>query len=990
MSLIVPNADRRGSLWRRWDPHVHLPGTLLNDQFSDLTIEQALDTLASREPSIEVIGVTDYFTTASFRRALHAWEAGAGGSIRTLFPNVELRLDVPTTRGTGVNLHLLCPGDEVDGLDRFLGSLEFSWNDRLFRADAPGLIELGRKFTKDPELDPAVAMREGARQFKVTFEALRKQFQGDGWAKEHCLVAVAGGQGDGSSGVRVKDRSFEARRQSIEAFANIIFSSNPQQVAFWLGKGADSPAHLRDLYGGMKPCLHGSDAHNTASLGSPAADRFTWLKGDPSFETLRMACLAPESRFHIGARPPTAGQGHGRILCVSVDSPGWFANGDVPINAGLVAIIGAKGSGKTALADLIAVGAGSEQPFHNDASFIRRAGRLLDGLQAEVSWSHGETTTRDLSPNLSNGDDAGRPVRYLSQQFVEKLCASDGVSDDLLHEIERVVFNAWPVDDRQGATTFSDLLQIRLGAAKRRQDAELTAIAELSESITGQRVLKESLPKLVAERDERLRRLKVLATETDGLTKIGGPFNANRVSLVSAAVEERQQQLQSIDRQLTDLLALSEEVRLDRERFKHHASRLREQHAHVRLEDKEWAAFNAGFVGDVDAILSAVLARARALRSTIAGETDSQDPVAPLDGLNSQALLDRPLAELRADQKRLQHLVGLDEQRTKQLVKLNEQATDVRAKLAKLDDEIVRANEAEGRVDELTERRLANYAAYFNALLEEEGELRELYAPIGDLLKTSGPSVAKLRFSVRRKVDIDRWAEAGESLLDLRTAGIFRGVGELAKVARLELAHAWEAGDGKEAADAIRSFSAKHSSELRREANIRADDSTAYREWERNVARWLYAADHVTLSYSLEYDGLDIGRLSPGSRGIVLLLLYLAVDQEETDPLIIDQPEENLDPESVYSELVDLFRQASSRRQVIMVTHNANLVVNTDVDQVIVARCGSLEEGRLPELRYLSGGLEQHTVRKAVCEVLEGGAEAFRQRARRLRIDLRT
>jgi len=150
----------------------------------------------------------------------------------------------------------------------------------------------------------------------------------------------------------------------------------------------------------------------------------------------------------------------------------------------------------------------------------------------------------------------------------------------------------------------------------------------------------------------------------------------------------------------------------------------------------------------------------------------------------------------------------------------------------------------------------------------------------------------------------------------------------------------------------------------------------------------MYSTDHITLRYSLEYDGLSIERLSPGSRGIVLLLLYLAVDQEETDPLIIDQPEENLDPESVYTELVKLFQNASRRRQIIMVTHNANLVVNTDVDQVIVARCGSLQEGRLPELRYQSGGLENPEIRQSVCEVLEGGAEAFRQRARRLGLDL--
>jgi predicted ATPase len=121
-------------------------------------------------------------------------------------------------------------------------------------------------------------------------------------------------------------------------------------------------------------------------------------------------------------------------------------------------------------------------------------------------------------------------------------------------------------------------------------------------------------------------------------------------------------------------------------------------------------------------------------------------------------------------------------------------------------------------------------------------------------------------------------------------------------------------------------------------------------------------------------------------RGIVLLLLYLAVDRTESEPLIIDQPEENLDPESVYTELVLLFREASRRRQIIMVTHNANLVVNTDVDQVLVAHCEGYEEGRLPILTYSSGGLEEAEIRQHVCEVLEGGAEAFRQRALRLRL----
>jgi energy-coupling factor transporter ATP-binding protein EcfA2 len=198
----------------------------------------------------------------------------------------------------------------------------------------------------------------------------------------------------------------------------------------------------------------------------------------------------------------------------------------------------------------------------------------------------------------------------------------------------------------------------------------------------------------------------------------------------------------------------------------------------------------------------------------------------------------------------------------------------------------------------------------------------------------------------------------------------------------------WSAGDGASTAAALAQFAASYTRGIRQHCNVDPNDEDDYRRWETDVSRWLYSAEHVTLAYSLEYDGLDIRRLSPGTRGIVLLLLYLAVDTRETVPLIIDQPEENLDPESIYTELVALFRSAARRRQVIMVTHNANLVVNSEVDQVIVARCGSLEMNRLPELRYESGGLEDPSIRSAVCRVLEGGEAAFRERARRLRVEL--
>jgi hypothetical protein len=980
-------SNPQGSSWRRWDPHVHFPGTLRNDQFQGTTVEQALQILAAREPRIEAVGVTDYCTTDLFRRVLAAWHAGAGQPISLLFVNVELRLDIPTTKQSPVNIHLLCAAEEVDNLDRFLGLLSFTSAGRRFSATRAGLIDLGRSFRRDPKLDEDSALGIGALQFKVNFDELQDTFFNDSWARESCLVAVPGGEKDGASGVRAADGSFEARRQSIEAFAHIVFSGSGKQAEYWLGRGRDSLAELEQIYRGPKPCLHGCDAHDEASLGVPKLDRFTWLKGDPSFETLRMACLAPDSRALIGPVLPTIGRGPARITRLSVTGANWFAPSTVALNPGLVAIIGARGSGKTALLDVVAVGAGCDAPFSTPASFVVRAGALLRGCSVEVGWSDGRTLTNELAPPGPQDPAGEYAVRYLSQQFVEKLCAADGVSDELLLEIERVVFNAWPVEDRQGASRFQDLLHIRLEGARARQQGELTTIAHTSEEISEQRQLRRTLPKKLRERQAEEGNLPELQKQVVELTGQATSGAASRLAAVTQALTSQQREAQAISRRLTALDALLTAVRVARQStFPQMAAEYRSKYAPADLSTTEWATFEPTFPGDVDTVIVQAVARARAAQSTTVGEAGAQLAAATLDDVAAEDLPRRTVVELRAECRRLQSSVGLDATRARQLQQASEGVARVQTRIGVLNDEIALASGADQRISELETMRATAYVAYFDALLEEESELRDLYRPLSELIATSTGSVARLRFSVQRDVGVDEWARRGEALLDLRTAGAFHGVGELAKVARTELLPAWEAGDGTRAAEAVKGFSQTYSESLRQQGNVRGDDLQARREWDRRISRWLYSADHIRLRYRLEYDGVDIALLSPGTRGIVLLLLYLAIDQDESVPLIVDQPEENLDPESVYTELVGLFRRASERRQVIMVTHNANLVVNTDVDQVVVAHISAMQPGGLPRLEYTSGGLENASIRKAVCDILEGGEEAFRQRARRLRV----
>jgi hypothetical protein len=256
-------------------------------------------------------------------------------------------------------------------------------------------------------------------------------------------------------------------------------------------------------------------------------------------------------------------------------------------------------------------------------------------------------------------------------------------------------------------------------------------------------------------------------------------------------------------------------------------------------------------------------------------------------------------------------------------------------------------------------------------------------------LTGSSGTLRKLSFSVSRIVDTVGWSHfAEQELIDCRKSGPFYGLGSLLKAANSELKPAWENGSAAEIQDAMARFIAKYWKDILAHAPYVPAEKQEFREWSKQFAHWVFSTDHISVRYGISYDGVDIQNLSPGTRGIVLLLLYLALDDVDDRPLIIDQPEENLDPKSVFDELVPLFVTAKTKRQVIMVTHNANLVINTDADQIIIADAGAHPTHGLPMISYVAGGLEDAVIRKAVCDILEGGEDAFRERARRLRVRL--
>ena len=140
---------------------------------------------------------------------------------------------------------------------------------------------------------------------------------------------------------------------------------------------------------------------------------------------------------------------------------------------------------------------------------------------------------------------------------------------------------------------------------------------------------------------------------------------------------------------------------------------------------------------------------------------------------------------------------------------------------------------------------------------------------------------------------------------------------------------------------------------------------------------YLFGLSYLNPKYDLRVDQKDLNELSPGERGGLLLIFYLVLDKQDT-PLIIDQPEDNLDNKSVYEILVRFLKQAKKRRQIILVTHNPNLAIVSDSEQIIHVSIDK-RDGRY-DFDFYSGSIESPRVNRAVVDILEGTLPAFDNR----------
>ena len=275
---------------------------------------------------------------------------------------------------------------------------------------------------------------------------------------------------------------------------------------------------------------------------------------------------------------------------------------------------------------------------------------------------------------------------------------------------------------------------------------------------------------------------------------------------------------------------------------------------------------------------------------------------------------------------------------------------------------------------ELQQRRIEITSNIFCVLSEQRENRELLFQPVQELIKNN--SLIREGYKLQFKAELGCTADfISNQLFSLikQNSGEFRGEQEsLATIKLLTDKHDLNDKEG------LLDFISELHDKLEGSASGEVGITSLLRKdkLSNEVYDFLFSLKFIQPRYTLLFQDAHIEQLSPGQRGALLLIFYLLVDKGNS-PIILDQPEENLDNETIVSLLVPVLTEAKKIRQIIMVTHNPNLAVVCDAEQII--HC-EFDRKNNSKITYTSGSIECSTINNKVVDVLEGTMPAFNNR----------
>jgi len=1016
----------RGSEWRQWDLHIHSPASFHwdgqrfdadpNSRSNVSLVDEMIAALNAAEPA--VFALMDYWTFEGWfalKRRLR--EPGAPKLNKTVFPGIELRLAAPTT--CRLNAHVLF-SDEVadqDLLD-FRSALQVEIVGQPL-SDA-SLIKLARKVGEDKlkhhgfkkadiDSDDHQALLAGSTIAEINCDSYKAaiskvpDYQAIGFMPYDTT--------DGLASVKWEDHYsyflglfqtspiFESRNLDLRgAFLN---EPTPGNVK-WIKQ------FQKDLHHVPRLVVSGSDAHcfvgvsgnnDRRGYGDFPSGKATWIKANPTFRGLLQAIMEPAKRSFIGARPRKLAEvAENKTFFIDtvevkkinegLGAGAWLDGCRLPLNPDLVAIIGNKGSGKSALADVIALLGNCRQTKH--FSFLKRdrfrgkAGEPAKHFVGTLTWCDGSSDQQNLNDNAA--DDKVPLVRYIPQGYFEELCNEHvaGGANAFERELRAVIFSHASESIRLGSLDFEQLIEQQESSFRDQLSQYRKDLKKLNAEISGyedqlQPSVKGSLQELLSLKRKQIEELnKVRPVPVSEPTSDLNPEQAAAAQALGALSAR----LEALDRSAMDRLSLESVLA----RKLNAVQSIRER---IRLLERTYKQFQDDIAKDLETLglLPSEIAELtfygqslQQIASSIPTEQEALKTAAMQAG-GEKAKLEAEQAVLteRLDAPQRiyqQYLKALAEWSTKL-----EELTGTAEAPETLKGLEARIEQLDSLPQSLTERRVQRRSLtgdIFGVLDGQRRAREKLFKPVQDVIQGNRliRDEYRLQFQATLNVSADSVANSLFALIK-QNAGEFRGEDEsFAAVRKVVDSYDFNTRDG------VLGFIAELDYKIAKAAvgantaavgilNILRKEKSA-----SDVYDLLFGLSFLEPRYTLLFQDAQIEQLSPGQRGALLLIFYLLVDQGR-NPIILDQPEENLDNETVVSLLVPVLTEAKKKRQIIMVTHNPNLAVVCDAEQVIYS---SFDRKGNSTISYTAGAIESSPINLHVVNVLEGTKPAFDNR----------
>ncbi|ARE81784.1 chromosome partition protein Smc [Roseovarius mucosus] len=987
--------SKQGSIWRRWDLHLHTPETKLANHYK-VEVGDVWDTYldALEASNIQVFGLTDYFSCENYFIAVKKYRARFPEGKKVFFPNIELRLsDAIGKAGNSPDMHVLfdnnpdvCPQAKIE---------TFLQNLKTHLTDASGVEVSCADLASKGNYDEATVSLKDIRS------ALMKTF---GESKPYLLIFPAKNDG--------------MKSQDTGSPRKVSIAEEIDKTAHGFFGGSDSTGYFleteryKEGEAKKKPVFDASDAHSFDDLERLSGDvtgyEATWIKANPSFEGLKQTLFEPEARVFIGEEPPVLQRrskeatkfiDHLRIEKVPAygnENGLWFRKVDVPLNPELTAIIGNKGSGKSALADIL--GLLGDSRAEDSFSFLANSrGNIkfkqrgyAENFHATLTWADGNS----VSKNLSEGVRLTEPekVKYLPQNYFETLTNEIQEVRQFQTEIENVVFSHVEETDRLNQSSFKELEELKTQESREKVSDFKQKLRELNHRLD--ELKSRSKPEF---KDTLQRELEKLKAEFKAL-EASAPAEVQKPSEESPDQQAINGKIEAFSTLLIDLEARRKELtgklanaKERSEKLKRLFGKLSELRVYVQSEKESFAALckELGLKADEIIMLSFDTSSLIQLNSSI------KDEIATL---TTDSNLQFPEEEVFGKAREYYSVPDVDaviEALKQKILSLREQLSapgkryqTYLHKIAELEKQKATLLGDEEQPAPKTIRHTENQITYIEQQLASEiaaldAERKTISKNIFQAKELILSFYTELKQSVEDKLCIfkeDNFHVSLEASFVLTTNFSDRFFEFISKSARGPFQ-----GDGEKV---LRDFvsevdwgnfeSVYSFCEMVLEKVEEHDVAKQIRQNKtgKEFCDFLFSLDFIQTMYELRLGDKNLPQLSPGEKGLLLLVFYLHLDMENT-PLVIDQAEDNLDNDSIFSVLAKCIRSAKKNRQVILVTHNPNLAVGADAEQIIYVQ---LEKHKNYKFSYESGAIEEPRTNGNVVKVLEGTKPAFVQR----------